>query len=86
MPEASACATADHGRELAGLPLGRWIAMRHGAPYWVAHRSDLHGALEAAALTTAHPHPMGAAVTSPGRPWTASPSNWMARLASSAAR
>ena len=24
------------------LPLGAWIAARHGAPYWVAHRGDLH--------------------------------------------
>ena len=31
------------------LPLGAWIAARHGAPYWVAHRGDLHGALSAAA-------------------------------------
>ena len=34
---------------LAALPLGAWIAARHGAPYWVAHRGDLHGALLAAA-------------------------------------
>jgi salicylate hydroxylase len=37
------------GHVLAELPLGRWIAERHGAPYWVAHRGDLHGALLAAA-------------------------------------
>src|SRR5439155_16350196 len=37
------------GRILATLPLGAWIAARHGAPYWVAHRGDLHGALLAAA-------------------------------------
>ncbi len=37
------------GRLLASLPLGRWIAARHGAPYWAAHRGDLHGALLAAA-------------------------------------
>ena len=36
-------------RTLATLPLGAWIAARHGAPYWVAHRGDLHGALLAAA-------------------------------------
>lgn len=30
---------------LAKLPLGQWIADRHGAPYWVAHRRDLHNAL-----------------------------------------
>ena len=36
-------------RTLATLPLGAWMAARHGAPYWVAHRGDLHGALLAAA-------------------------------------
>jgi salicylate hydroxylase len=41
-------------RTLAELPLCGWIAERHGAPYWVAHRGDLHGALLAAA--TAEPH------------------------------
>jgi salicylate hydroxylase len=35
---------------LAELPLGGWIAERHGAPYWVAHRGDLHGALLATAI------------------------------------
>ena len=38
------------GRVLATLPLGAWIAARHGAPYWVAHRGDLHQALLSAAL------------------------------------
>lgn len=33
------------GRELTRLPLGPWIAARHGAPYWTAHRRDLHVAL-----------------------------------------
>lgn len=37
------------GDRLARLPLGDWIARRHGAPYWVAHRQDLHQALLAAA-------------------------------------
>jgi 3-hydroxybenzoate 6-monooxygenase len=37
------------GRLLARLPLGEWIADRHGAPYWVVHRGDLHGVLLAAA-------------------------------------
>lgn len=37
------------GSVLAALPLGHWIEKRHGAPYWVAHRSDLHAALLAAA-------------------------------------
>lgn len=33
------------GALLSELPLGAWIAERHGAPYWVAHRADLHAAL-----------------------------------------
>jgi salicylate hydroxylase len=33
------------GQCLAELPLGDWIAKRHQAPYWVAHRADLHAAL-----------------------------------------
>jgi salicylate hydroxylase len=37
------------GRRLAELPLGGWLAARHGAPYWTMHRSDLHAALLAAA-------------------------------------
>jgi salicylate hydroxylase len=36
------------GRTLAHLPLGSWLSDRHGAPYWVAHRGDLHAALLAA--------------------------------------
>ncbi|HWK33453.1 MAG TPA: FAD-dependent monooxygenase [Hyphomicrobium sp.] len=39
------------GAQLALLPLGRWIADRHGAPYWVVHRKDLHTALLEAART-----------------------------------
>lgn len=35
---------------LRELPLGAWIAERHGAPYWVAHRADLHAALLDTAL------------------------------------
>jgi salicylate hydroxylase len=30
-----------NGRVLTRLPLGDWIAARHGAPYWVVHRTDL---------------------------------------------
>lgn len=41
-----------HG--LARLPLGSWVAERHGAPYWTAHRRDLHGAL----LETAQYEPL----------------------------
>jgi len=37
------------GRRLAELPLGGWLAARHGAPYWTMHRADLHAALLAAA-------------------------------------
>lgn len=33
------------GGEIATLPLGDWIAARHGAPYWTLHRADLHAAL-----------------------------------------
>jgi salicylate hydroxylase len=33
------------GWHLARLPLGRWIAERHGAPYWSVHRGDLHRVL-----------------------------------------
>jgi len=37
------------GRVLAELPLGHWLAARHGAPYWVAHRADLARVLSEAA-------------------------------------
>lgn len=36
------------GTRLTRMPLGRDIAGRHGSPYWVLHRADLHGALRAA--------------------------------------
>jgi salicylate hydroxylase len=45
VPEALSVRDGRTGIELARLPLGRWMAMRHGAPYWVAHRKDLHAAL-----------------------------------------
>lgn len=38
------------GEVLTRLPLGDWLATRHGAPYWVAHRRDLHAALLQATL------------------------------------
>jgi 3-hydroxybenzoate 6-monooxygenase len=41
------------GVRVAELPLGDWLAERHGAPYWVAHRADLHAALSSA--VDAHP-------------------------------
>jgi salicylate hydroxylase len=45
VPEAISVRDGRTGARLARLPLGQWIATRHGAPYWVAHRKDLHGAL-----------------------------------------
>jgi len=42
------------GAQLALLPLGRWIADRHGAPYWSVHRKDLHATL----LETARAEPL----------------------------
>lgn len=33
------------GRQITEMPLGGWIERRHGFPYWVAHRADLHAAL-----------------------------------------
>lgn len=48
-PEAIRVHRGDTGRRLADLPLGTWIAERHGAPYWVLHRADLHEALRAEA-------------------------------------
>lgn len=32
-------------RTITDFPLGPWLEARHGAPYWVAHRADLHKAL-----------------------------------------
>lgn len=45
---------AASGATLARLPLGDWIERRHGAPYWVVHRADLHQAL----LTRAAAEPL----------------------------
>jgi salicylate hydroxylase len=36
------------GREIVRVPLGDDAQARYGAPYWVIHRADLHGALLAA--------------------------------------
>lgn len=44
------------GASQARLPLGDWIAARHGAPYWVLHRQDLHAALLRAAQSTPQIH------------------------------
>jgi salicylate hydroxylase len=49
VPEAIVVHDGASGRELARLPLGAWIAQRYGAPYWVAHRGDLHRVLVDAA-------------------------------------
>jgi salicylate hydroxylase len=49
VPDALVVHRGATGRTLAILPLGRWIALRHGAPYWVVHRGDLHAALARAA-------------------------------------
>jgi 3-hydroxybenzoate 6-monooxygenase len=49
VPDALAVHDGRSGRTLAVLPLGRWIAARHGAPYWVVHRGDLHSVLTKAA-------------------------------------
>lgn len=48
-PEAILVRDATTGAELARMPLGGWIASRHGAPYWTLHRADLHAALLARA-------------------------------------
>jgi salicylate hydroxylase len=50
VPEAIHVYHGSRGRRLARLPLGDWIARRHGAPYWVVHRADLHKVLLDAAL------------------------------------
>ena len=50
VPEAIVVHAGSSGRVLTRLPLGTWIANRHGAPYWVAHRGDLHRVLLDAAL------------------------------------
>jgi salicylate hydroxylase len=51
VPEAIVVHAGSSGRLLTQLPLGNWIANRHGAPYWVAHRGDLHRVLLNAATT-----------------------------------
>lgn len=52
VPEEIIVHQAATGRVLTRMPLGNWIAQRHGAPYWVAHRRDLQEALLASASTT----------------------------------
>lgn len=52
VPEAIHVYRGTRGTRMARLPLGDWIAQRHGAPYWVAHRADLHAVLLEAARKT----------------------------------
>ena len=47
-PEAINIMSARAGGEIARLPLGEAASLRAGAPYWVMHRADLQGALQAA--------------------------------------
>jgi salicylate hydroxylase len=42
------------GTTLARLPLGAWLAARHGTSYWVAHRGDLLSCLLAAVEEKRH--------------------------------
>ncbi|NJO34438.1 MAG: FAD-binding monooxygenase [Rhodospirillales bacterium] len=51
VPEAIVVHAGASGRVLTQLPLGNWIANRHGTPYWVVHRGDLHRALHDAAIS-----------------------------------
>lgn len=53
LPEKIVVHQGASGRLLTQMPLGAWIADRHGAPYWVAHRRDLQAALLACAHSTA---------------------------------
>jgi salicylate hydroxylase len=58
-PQAITVLDGPSGRPLARLPLGEWIAHRHGAPYWVARRADLQAAL----LAVVHAAPLIEIVT-----------------------
>ena len=46
-PDAISLMSARSGGEVARLPLGEAATFRAGAPYWVVHRADLQGALQA---------------------------------------
>lgn len=50
VPGSIAMRDGTSGALLTELPLGSWIAERHGAPYWTLHRVDLHNALRDGAL------------------------------------
>ena len=68
-PDAIHVRNAVSGTTLADLPLGAWMAARHGDPYWVLHRQDLHAALLAAAKATPRIElTMGFAVAEAGSP------------------
>jgi salicylate hydroxylase len=47
-PDAINIISTREGGEIARLPLGEAASLRAGAPYWVMHRADLQGALQAA--------------------------------------
>jgi 2-polyprenyl-6-methoxyphenol hydroxylase-like FAD-dependent oxidoreductase len=47
IPEAISLMSAQSGGEVIRLPLGEAATFRAGAPYWVMHRADLQGALQA---------------------------------------
>ena len=47
-PDSINIMSARAGGEIARLPLGAAASFRAGAPYWVIHRADLQGALQAA--------------------------------------
>jgi salicylate hydroxylase len=46
-PEAISIMSARAAGEIIRLPLGEAASLRAGAPYWVMHRADLQGALQA---------------------------------------
>ena len=48
IPDAISLMSVRSGGEVARLPLGEVASARAGAPYWVVHRADLQGALQAA--------------------------------------
>jgi salicylate hydroxylase len=53
-PDEIVVRNARTGAVTVRMPLGDWIERRHGAPYWVIHRSDLHSALLATARASSH--------------------------------
>lgn len=53
VPEALVVRSGATGRRIVRMPLGAAAEKRHGAPYWMVHRGDLHAALVSAAAS--HP-------------------------------